>query len=129
MTLFFELPSWVTDIMADKYGSEELLYAVPWDLNEQDCFTDGFCVITERNFVFLEGGEVKKEILTEMFRQNHIDISKILGKVEVQTDGNEYYYRNKMEYSLYWDNDSSKIQLAFHARGSHRKIPIQTVSF
>ena len=43
----------------------------------------------------------KKEILTEMFRQNHIDISKILGKVKVQTDGNEYYYRNKPKWIEY----------------------------
>lgn len=70
----------------------------------------------------------KKEILTEIFRQNHIDISKILGKVEVQTDGNEYYYRNKMEYALYWDISESKIKLAFHKRGTHRKEPIDKSS-
>ena len=29
-----------------------------------------------------------------------------------------------MEYALYWDHDTEKISLAFHARGSHRKIPI-----
>ena len=40
------------------------------------------------------------------------------------TDEVQYFYRNKMEYALYWDNESKKIQLAFHERGSHRKIPI-----
>ncbi|MBR0460704.1 class I SAM-dependent RNA methyltransferase [Candidatus Saccharibacteria bacterium] len=40
------------------------------------------------------------------------------------TDNNDFYYRNKMEYSLYWDNDENKIRLAFHQRGSHYKIPI-----
>jgi 23S rRNA (uracil1939-C5)-methyltransferase len=29
-----------------------------------------------------------------------------------------------MEYALYWDNDVDSISLAFHTRGSHRKIPI-----
>lgn len=29
-----------------------------------------------------------------------------------------------MEYSLYYDNEKQQIFLAFHARGSHRKIPI-----
>jgi len=40
------------------------------------------------------------------------------------TDGKDYFYRNKMEYSLYWNNDTTKIELAFHTRGTHRKIPI-----
>jgi 23S rRNA (uracil1939-C5)-methyltransferase len=40
------------------------------------------------------------------------------------SDNNQYGYRNKMEYSLWWDNDTSKISLAFHRRGSHQKIPI-----
>ena len=30
-----------------------------------------------------------------------------------------------MEYSLFYDNEKERISLAFHARGSHRKIPIQ----
>ena len=47
MTLFFELPAWVTDIVADKYPSEKMLYAIPWDLNEKDEFSNGFCVVTE----------------------------------------------------------------------------------
>ena len=42
----------------------------------------------------------------------------------VRTDSKSYYYRNKMEYSLYWDNEKERIFLAFHERGSHRKIPI-----
>ena len=46
----------------------------------------------------------------------------------IQTDYKIYGYRNKMEYSLYWDNDLQKIFLAFHERGSHRKIPIESSS-
>lgn len=62
----------------------------------------------------------KAEIVREVFRQNKIDISLS----EVAGDGKEYGYRNKMEYALYYDNDLAKIFLAFHARGSHRKIPV-----
>jgi 23S rRNA (uracil1939-C5)-methyltransferase len=40
----------------------------------------------------------------------------------------EYFYRNKMEYALYWDNDENFIKLAFHKRGTHAKIPITTSS-
>lgn len=62
----------------------------------------------------------KQLIVKECLRQNHIE-------AEVQpviTDGKDFFYRNKMEYALYWDNDDNKIHLAFHARGTHRKTPI-----
>jgi 23S rRNA (uracil1939-C5)-methyltransferase len=42
-----------------------------------------------------------------------------------ETDGKQYEYRNKMEYSLYWDNDENLIKLAFHQRGTHRKLPVE----
>ena len=64
--------------------------------------------------------KLKSELVTEIFREHHINIDT----PEIFTDGHDYHYRNKMEYALYWNNDLSKIQLAFHARGSHRKIPI-----
>ncbi len=63
---------------------------------------------------------LKQDIVTEIFREHQIDIKN----PEIFTDGKDYHYRNKMEYALYWDNNTNKIELAFHARGSHRKIPI-----
>ena len=68
--------------------------------------------------------QLKSELVTEIFREHQIAISP----TPVVTDGKDYYYRNKMEYSLYWDNADAKIKLAFHARGSHRKIPITSSS-
>lgn len=62
----------------------------------------------------------KSALVTEVFHEHHIDVSV----PSIVTDGTSYHYRNKMEYSLYWDNNSSKIELAFHTRGSHRKLPI-----
>lgn len=62
----------------------------------------------------------KQELVVEIFREHHIDIST----PEIFTDGNQYYYRNKMEYALYWHKENANISLAFHARGSHRKLPI-----
>ena len=64
--------------------------------------------------------QLKSELITEVFKEHHIDIPSPL----VVTDGCDYFYRNKMEYALYWNNNTEKISLAFHARGSHRKIPI-----
>ena len=62
----------------------------------------------------------KGELVKELFRQNGIEIET----PEVVTDGKEYQYRNKMEYALYYDVEKAKIKLAFHARGSHRKVVV-----
>ncbi len=68
--------------------------------------------------------KMKAELVQEVFRQNGI----ILGAPEVVTDGKAWQYRNKMEYALYFDKESEQIELAFHARGSHRKVPIECSS-
>lgn len=62
----------------------------------------------------------KNEIVAECFRQQHLDIEVLPCK----TDGNQFHYRNKVEYALYYDHDDEQIHLAFHKRGSHGKIPI-----
>ena len=66
----------------------------------------------------------KSEIVAECFRQQHLDI-KIL---PCKTDGKQFYYRNKVEYALYYDHEDEQIHLAFHKRGSHGKIPISQSS-
>lgn len=62
----------------------------------------------------------KSLLVQEFFREHDIKIDA----PEVITDGKDYAYRNKMEYALYYDIEKAKIFPAFHARGSHRKIPI-----
>ena len=62
----------------------------------------------------------KQELVVEIFREHQIEINP----PSIITDGKDYYYRNKMEYALYWNNELEKIELAFHTRGSHRKTPI-----
>ncbi len=68
--------------------------------------------------------QLKTELVVEIFREHQIDITR----THIFTDNNPYYYRNKMEYALYWNNKKELIELAFHLRGSHRKIPINTSS-
>ena len=68
--------------------------------------------------------QLKSDLVVEIFHEHHINIKNPI----VFTDNQPYFYRNKMEYALYWDNGLNKIQLAFHVRGSHRKTPIQTSS-
>ena len=64
--------------------------------------------------------KLKQELVVELFREHQIS----LPAPPIITDNNDYFYRNKMEYALYWDNDINKICLAFHARSSHRKVPV-----
>lgn len=66
----------------------------------------------------------KSEIVAECFRQQHLDI-KVL---PCKTDGKQFYYRNKVEYALYYDHEDEQIHLAFHKRGSHGKIQISQSS-
>ena len=66
----------------------------------------------------------KQELIIEIFREHQINIEK----PEIITDHKDYFYRNKMEYALFWDHNTNKIELAFHARGSHRKFPIKSSS-
>lgn len=47
---------------------------------------------------------------------------------DIQTDHQAYFYRNKMEYALYYDHATAKIHLAVHKRGTHQKMPITSSS-
>ena len=69
-------------------------------------------------------GIEKSALVAEIFREHHINIDV----PPIVTNNQPYHYRNKMEYALYWDNSTNKISLAFHARGSHRKVPISKSS-
>jgi 23S rRNA (uracil1939-C5)-methyltransferase len=68
--------------------------------------------------------EQKRALVEESLRQEHVTIPSNVEIEPTKTDGREWFYRNKMEYALFWDHDTDKIQPAFHARGSHRKLPI-----
>ena len=66
--------------------------------------------------------KIKQELVKEQFREQGLTIPL----PEIITDGKDYFYRNKAEYALYWDNESQKILPAVHLRGTHKKIPIET---
>lgn len=69
----------------------------------------------------------KRNLVEEALNQQKITLKNL--QVEpTATDGKDYFYRNKMEYALYFDHADEKIHLAFHARGSHRKVPITSSS-
>ena len=66
----------------------------------------------------------KISLTKESFLQHKIS----LPNTTIKTDHKEFFYRNKMEYSLYWDNSLQKIFPSFHKRGTHQKIPISSSS-
>ena len=71
--------------------------------------------------------EEKRALVEESLKEAKIPLSNL--EIEpVKTDGKDFFYRNKMEYSLYWDNSDNLIYLAFHARSTHRKIKVASSS-
>lgn len=70
----------------------------------------------------------KYELLQEIFRQHKIELPAGVKIMTAQTDGQDFFYRNKMEYALYFSHDDQKIHLAFRARGSHQKVIVETSS-
>ena len=84
---------------------EQYLSTSPWQI-----MTDDF------------EAESKAAIEAELFR--HL----WQGEIKFHQSPETWHYRNKMEYSLYYNFDTGKIELAIHPRGSHSKMPIKQSS-
>lgn len=67
----------------------------------------------------------KAALIEEAFELHNIVLPEPIG---VYTDGNQYEYRNKIEYSFWYDTERSQLDLAFFRRGTHGKIPITMTS-
>ena len=67
----------------------------------------------------------KAALLEEAFELHDIVLPK---PITVYSDGNMYGYRNKVEFSFWFDTASERLDLAFFRRGSHGKIPVQDTS-
>lgn len=63
----------------------------------------------------------KQGILDEAFRREGLDLA---WHVFEQPDS-PYGYRNKMEYNFWYDNDSGRVDLALHRRGTHQKVAVR----
>lgn len=63
--------------------------------------------------------EYKKRIVEELFVQAHVPIPKFT----LHAAGDDWHYRNKMEYSFWGDDDG--LHLALHNRGSHQKTIVE----
>jgi len=64
----------------------------------------------------------KAALIKEAFDLHNVELPN---KITVFSDNNEFAYRNKMEFSWYWDKESEQLDLAFFGRGTHSKIPVE----
>ena len=67
----------------------------------------------------------KAALIEEAFELHDIVLPDI---ITVKTDGVRYGYRNKVEFSFYWDIEAEKLELAFFVRGSKGKVPVEGTS-
>ena len=67
----------------------------------------------------------KSALIEEAFELHNIVLPN---SIDIYTDKNEYEYRNKIEFSWWWDKDSDRLDLAFFRRGTHGKIPVTGTS-
>jgi 23S rRNA (uracil1939-C5)-methyltransferase len=69
--------------------------------------------------------QYKTTLIKDAFELHNIVLPD---KIEIYSDNNQYEYRNKVEFSWWWDKDAETLDLAFFKRGSHNKIPVDGTS-
>jgi len=67
----------------------------------------------------------KAALIEEAFELHDIVVPE---PIDVYTDGRELAYRNKIEFSWWWDKESAQLDLAFFRRGTHGKLPVDGTS-
>lgn len=67
----------------------------------------------------------KAALIEEAFELHDIVLPNA---INTYSDGKEYEYRNKIEFSFWWDKDLDQLDLAFFRRGTHGKIPVTHTS-
>jgi 23S rRNA (uracil1939-C5)-methyltransferase len=67
----------------------------------------------------------KSALIEEAFELHDIVLPQ---PITVYSDGHQYEYRNKIEFSFWWDKEKDQLDLAFFRRGTHGKIPVDGTS-
>src|SRR5690606_37463742 len=67
----------------------------------------------------------KAALIEEAFELHDIVLPN---PISVYTDGTEWGYRNKVEFSFWFDTDTEKLDLAFFRRGTQGKIAVDGTS-
>lgn len=74
---------------------------------------------------FEQESHYKSALIEEAFELHDIVLPD---PIETYTDGVEYEYRNKVEFSFWYDTDNNTLDLAFFRRGTHGKIAVPHTS-
>lgn len=67
----------------------------------------------------------KAALIEEAFELHDIVVPE---PIDIFTDNHELGYRNKIEFSWWWDKEAAQLDLAFFRRGTHGKIPVEGTS-
>lgn len=67
----------------------------------------------------------KAALIEEAFEMHDVVLPD---PIDVYSDGVEYGYRNKVEFSFWFDTDTEELSLAFFRRGTHGKIAVKGTS-
>jgi 23S rRNA (uracil1939-C5)-methyltransferase len=70
---------------------------------------------------FAKEQHYKSALIEEAFELHDIVLPN---PIEVYSDNQEMAYRNKLEFSWWWDKEAGQLDLAFFRRGTHGKIPV-----
>jgi 23S rRNA (uracil1939-C5)-methyltransferase len=63
----------------------------------------------------------KAALIEEAFELHDIVLPE---PIDVYSDNRSSEYRNKLEFSWWWDKEAAQLDLAFFRRGTHGKIPV-----
>lgn len=67
----------------------------------------------------------KAQLIEEAFQLHDVQLAQ---PISLFSDGQQFGYRNKIEFSFWWDKENQRLDLAFFRRGSHGKIPVDGTS-
>lgn len=92
----------------DPRDPNSYLSTSPWQIMDFD---------SEQNY--------KAALIEEAFELHNIVLPD---KIDIYSDNKQFEYRNKVEFSWYFNKETDTLDLAFFRRGSHGKIPIEQTS-
>jgi len=76
-------------------------------------------------YAFSAEQHYKAALIEEAFELHDIVLPE---PIEIATNNQQYEYRNKVEFSFWWDTDKNQLDLAFFRRGGHSKVPVAMTS-
>lgn len=67
----------------------------------------------------------KAALIEEAFELHDIVLPE---PIEIYSNNQQFGYRNKIEFSFWWDKELGRLDLAFFRRGTHGKLPVNGTS-